>query len=382
METFSYAIKIAFLAFPLVALVFTIPYIIHQYHKYGSVSSYRTILIYSFLLYMITAYFLVILPLPSMESVSKMTTPSYNLIPFQFIGEIFSESGFIISDFATYFPTLKNPVVYESIFNILLTVPFGIYLHYYFEFSFKKTFFYSFCLTLFFELTQLTGLYFIYPRGYRVFDVDDLILNTLGGVMGYVLAFIPLKLLPTRKEIDEDSVEKGMRVGFLKRVVSFSMDFIIYGIFLCIVIYFTHHSLKEWVSISSIIFILWSLLYYVFIPRLLKGKTLSMKFFHLEFTSSKKVTCLRIFAYYIWMIIFYIIVPIGMAFLGYYLYDKQYMTQVFFEYYIIVVGALTLMMYFIALLKRIFKMSLIYEKISHIEIKSSLCLENEEANLQ
>ena len=139
METFSYAIKVALLTFPLVALLFTLPYIIHQYHKYGSVSSYRTIIIYSFLLYMITAYFLVILPLPSMESVSKMTTPSYNLIPFQFISEIFSDSGLVISDFATYFPTLKNPVVYESLFNVLLTVPFGIYLHYYFEFSFKKT---------------------------------------------------------------------------------------------------------------------------------------------------------------------------------------------------------------------------------------------------
>ena len=372
METFSYAIKVAFLAFPLVALLFTIPYIIIEYHKYGSVSSYRTIIIYSFLLYMITSYFLVILPLPSIDSVSKMTTPSYNLVPFQFVGEIFSDSGFIISDFATYFPTLKNPVVYESLFNVLLTIPFGIYLHYYFEFSFKKTLFYSFCLTLFFEITQLTGLYFIYPRSYRVFDVDDLILNTLGGVIGYIIAFIPLKLLPTRKEIDENSLEKGVKVGFIKRVVSFTIDFIIYGTFLFIALYLTHHYLEDWTIVFSIIFILWSLLYYVFIPYLLNGKTLSMKFFHLEFTSSKKVTWLRIFAYYFWMIVFYIIVPLALMILGYYLYEAQYITRVFFEYYIIVVGALTLMMYLIALLKRIFRMPLIFEKISHIEIISSI----------
>ena len=383
METFSYAIKVAFLAFPLVALLFTIPYIIHQYHKYGSVSSYRTIIIYSFLLYMITAYFLVILPLPSIKSVSKMTTPSYNLIPFQFISEIFSDTGFIVSDFATYFPTLKNPVVYESLFNILLTIPFGIYLHYYFEFSFKKTLFYSFCLTLFFECTQLTGLYFIYPRGYRVFDVDDLILNTLGGVIGYVIAFIPLKFLPTRKEIDETSLKKGAKVSFIKRVVSFTIDFIIYGIFLFIALYLTHHYLEKWLSIFSVIFILWSLLYYVIIPCLLKGKTLSMKFFHLEFTSSKKVTWLRILAYYFWMIVFYILLPLGLTMLGYYLYQSQYITRVFFEYFIIVVGALTLMMYLISLLKRIFKIPLVYERISHIEIISSIHIpkkEEEEEN--
>ena len=378
METFSYAIKVAFLTFPFVALLFTIPYIIHQYHKYGSVSSYRTIIIYSFLLYMITAYFLVILPLPSIESVSKMTTPSYNLIPFQFIREIFSDSGFIASDFATYFPTLKNPAVYESLFNVLLTIPFGVYLHYYFEFSFKKTLFYSFCLTLFFELTQATGLYFIYPRSYRIFDADDLILNTLGGVIGYIIAFIPLKILPTRKEIDENSLEKGARVGFIKRVVSFGTDFIIYGAFLFVALYLTHHYLENWIPFISVIFLIWSLLYYVVIPSLLKGKTLSMKFFHLEFTSSKKVTWFRILSYYFWMIAFYILLPLGFAFLGYYLYYEKYITRIFFEYFIIVIGALTLMMYLIALLKRIFKMSLLYEKISHIEIKSSLHISKEE----
>ena len=378
METFSYAIKVAFLAFPLIALLITIPYIVYQYHKYGSVSSYRTIILYSFLLYMITAYFLVILPLPSMESVSKMTTPSYNLIPFQFINEIFSDSRFIVSDFATYFPTLKNPVVYESLFNVLLTVPFGIYLHYYFEFSFKKTLFASFCLTLFFELTQITGLYFIYPRGYRVFDVDDIILNTLGGVIGYIIAFIPLKILPTRKEIDENSIEKGMRVSFLKRMVSFAIDFIIYSVFLFIALYLTHHYLEEWPLVFSIIFILWSLFYYVALPSILKGKTLCMKFFHLEFTSSKKVTWYRIFAYYFWMIACYVLFPLFLMFLGYSLYYKQYITRVFFEYFIIVVGALTLMMYFIALLERIFKMPLIYERISHIEIKSSIHIPNKE----
>ena len=67
-----------------------------------------------------------------------------------------------------------------------------------------------------------------------------------------------------------------------------------------------------------------------------------------------------------------------MIFLGYYLYYEKYITRIFFEYFIIVIGALTLMMYLIALLKRIFKMSLLYEKISHIEIKSSLHISKEE----
>ena len=375
MATFSYAIKTAIILFPLVALVFTIPYIIYQYHKYGSINSYRSLVVYSFLLYLMVAYFLVILPLPSIEKVSQMTTPSYNLIPFQFVSEILSLSSFSVSDFATYFPTLKNPVVYESVFNIFLTVPFGVYLHYYFEFDFKKTVFYTFCLTLFFELTQLSGLYFIYPRGYRVFDVDDLLLNTFGGIIGYLLAFIPLKFLPNRQELDEESLEKGKEVGIGKRLVTFGIDLICYGIFLFGCIYFCHKHITFWKEASIIIFILWSLFYFVALPVILKGKTLGMKFFHLEFSSVKKVTWYRIFSYYFWGVIFYILLPIGVCFLGYFLYRQNIISETFWEYYFIIVIALTLLEYLLAFFKRIFKMPLMIEKISHLKIISVMSKE-------
>lgn len=38
------------------------------------------------------------------------------------------------------------------------------------------------------EITQLTGLWGIYPCAYRLFDVDDLILNISGAMAGYALA--------------------------------------------------------------------------------------------------------------------------------------------------------------------------------------------------
>ena len=379
MTSFSYAIKTAILLFPIVALLFTIPYIIYQYHKYGAVSSYRSIIVYSFLLYLMVAYFLVILPLPDIETVSMMKTPSYNLIPFHFISEIFSLSTFSVSDFATYFPTLKNPVVYEAIFNVFLTVPFGVYLHYYFEFDFKKTLFYSFCLTLFFELTQLSGLYFIYPRGYRVFDVDDLILNTLGGVIGYLLAFIPLKFLPTRKEIDQSSLVKGQKVSILRRAFSFGIDM---GIFLFVffsVLYFTHQFLTSWKIVSLCFLVFWTVFYFVMLPTCLKGRTVAMKFFHLEFFSSKKVTWYRIFAYYFWGVFFYVCIPVLLLFGGFYFYQSKMITENIWEYYQIVLAALTLMVYLIALLKRIFDMSLLSEKIAHLKIVSTIEMTKEES---
>lgn len=71
-----------------------------------------------------------------------------------------------------------------------------------------KTMIASFCLSLFFELTQLSGLYFIYPRPYRLFDVNDLVTNTLGGIIGFVVTPLFTFMLPTRRRMDELSYEK------------------------------------------------------------------------------------------------------------------------------------------------------------------------------
>lgn len=91
----------------------------------------------------------------------------------------------------------------QPLFNIVLTIPFGVYLRYFFKIDFKKTILFSFALSLFFELTQLSGLYGIYPRPYRLFDVDDFLLNTTGGLIGF--AFEPLLtfVLPTRASLDQ-----------------------------------------------------------------------------------------------------------------------------------------------------------------------------------
>ena len=228
-------IKISVVTFPFIAFLTTLPYILREYHKYGSVYWYRALIIYSFILYLLTAYFLVILPLPTREEVMALTTPTTQLIPFNFVTEFITKSGFVISDFSTYFKALTSSYVFVSLFNIVLTIPFGAYLHYYFKFSFKKTCLFTFLLSLFFELTQLSGLYFIYPRGYRLFDVDDLILNTLGGIIGYFVGTLLLKFLPNREEIDDTALELGMKVSGFRRTLAYGIDLFIFLVFYMII---------------------------------------------------------------------------------------------------------------------------------------------------
>lgn len=58
--------------------------------------------------------------------------------------------------------------------NVLMTVSFGMYLAFYHEYSIKKVTTYTFLLSLFIEITQLTGIFSIYSGSYRLCDVDDL----------------------------------------------------------------------------------------------------------------------------------------------------------------------------------------------------------------
>ena len=227
MQDYIIPIQTAFLVFPFIAFLFTFPYMLYQYRKFGSIPALRTIIVYSFILYLMSAYFLVILPLPPIDEVAHYTTPTMQLVPFQFIVEWINETHIVWDDIHTYIEIINNPVIYQVLYNILMTLPFGIYLRYYFKRNLLETIAFTFLLSLFFELTQLTGLYGIYPRAYRLFDIDDLIINTLGGLLGYAITPLFSWILPTKEKLDQISYEKGRHVTFTRRMIAFGIDIII-----------------------------------------------------------------------------------------------------------------------------------------------------------
>lgn len=267
------AIKTAIIVFPIIAFLITIPFILHNYHKYGSVHYLKTLVIYSFILYLITIYFLVILPLPSFEVASKIPGPHFNFIPFSFIKDFINETSLVLSNPSTYLTAIKEPCFYVVVFNIFMTIPFGMYLHYYFKCDFKKTVFYTFLLSLFFEITQGTGLYFIYPNPYRLCDIDDLILNTTGGIVGFGLMKLIEKFLPSRDEIDRKALEKGQVVSGLRRITVFCLDLFIYLIISTILYIFINNK-----NVYLVVFII----YYIIIPIIIKNQTLGMNFLNVR----------------------------------------------------------------------------------------------------
>lgn len=206
----------------LIVLLSALPYAIYNYRKRGQVPLKRTLVGYSFLWYLVAAYFLVILPLPSRESVEALNTPYYNLEPFVFVEHFLRHSGIDLGNPATYPSALVQPTAYTVYFNLLLFLPLGIYLRKYFRLNFIKTLMAGFGLSLFFELTQLTGLYGVYPRPYRIFNVDDLMVNSLGAALGYLM--VPL-LKAWTPEIEKSSKKQGFREATLpRRLLAFIVD--------------------------------------------------------------------------------------------------------------------------------------------------------------
>lgn len=231
MHTYLETIKQAAISFPAIAIIFTIPYLIYNYKKYGSIMSLRLWIIYSFILYMLITYCLIILPLPSPEKAQALRGHHMQLNPLNFIFDIIKNTKIDLNHPKSLLTIFNNWGFLTTIFNIFMTLPFGFYLRYYFQNNLKQVLIKSFLLSLFFELTQLSGLYFIYQGNYRLFDVDDLITNTLGGLLGFLLAGALVKFLPTRAEIDQKSYDRSQKISLLRRFIAMFFDIVASAIF-------------------------------------------------------------------------------------------------------------------------------------------------------
>ncbi|QIL46116.1 VanZ family protein [Vagococcus coleopterorum] len=195
----------AFLIFLIVAFVVTTPWTIYQYRKHGYFSFWRNLILFSFVFYLLTAFFLVSLPLPvNRENFIPGQSEIYSqLKPFRFISDITKESEVDWLRITTYKELRHSPAFFQFFFNLVMLLPLGVYYKYYKKNSARlwKAACLGFLVSLFFEVSQITALFGYYQVPYRLFDVDDLFANTLGAVIGYLLAPLFLFFLPSRKEL-------------------------------------------------------------------------------------------------------------------------------------------------------------------------------------
>jgi len=302
--------------FPFIAGLFTLPFVIRHYRKYGGIAVLRVMVVYSFVLYCMCAFFLTVLPLPNREAVAASEAPAIGWVPFRNLYRCMKEIGFDFSHLSTFkdrslwWRLLKSNDLFLLVANTVMMVPLGFYLRYYFRFDLKKTILCGFLVSLFFELTQLSGLYGFYPKPYRYTDVDDLITNTLGTVIGYWISPYFTFILPSREEIDRISYFKGKRVTFLRRVFAVGIDVVLLAVLAFLDIYLVTGRKKV-----LLIFLMILPVYFVLLPVLLKGSTPGQALLRLR-TVGTDGSLARVHQHFVRNLVLYGIEPVIALFSG------------------------------------------------------------------
>ncbi|PFG16007.1 glycopeptide antibiotics resistance protein [Propionicimonas paludicola] len=170
-------IGLAFLAF--------VPVAVYRYRRHGRLRFFDVVTLVLVACYAVALWSYTLIPLPESKHFSCM---SAQLHPFQFVADI-AEDGRT---------PWRNRALLQAVFNVVLFAPLGYFLRVLAKRGWIVATASGAVISLLIELTQKTGVWGFYRCAYRVFDVDDLMLNTVGALVGSLVA-IPVVLVLQRR---------------------------------------------------------------------------------------------------------------------------------------------------------------------------------------
>lgn len=186
------------------ALLF-VPLVAVSYRRRGGLQFSRFTLWGSALVYFWAIWTYTLLPLPDPDDVR---CAGVNLDPLELVTDISTA-------FARPGPWIADPLVLQLLLNVLLFVPLGFFVRVLGDRGILIAGLVGLAFTVFIETTQLTGVWGLYPCAYRVFDVDDMITNTTGALVGSVIALVvPARMRGSARADDADRprpVTRGRR---------------------------------------------------------------------------------------------------------------------------------------------------------------------------
>jgi len=165
-----------------------------QYRRYGRFTWLRLLGAGAVSVYLTTLVAYTLLPLP--VSRGKVCAATLQLVPFHFVSDIVSDTA---GD--GVLGTLTNTATLQVVFNVLLFIPLGIIVRGFFSRGLRMTVLIGLATSVLIEVTQYTGIFGLYSCPYRVADVDDVLTNTLGAVIGGLLGPVVLAWMPREREL-------------------------------------------------------------------------------------------------------------------------------------------------------------------------------------
>ena len=182
-----------------------VPFVAISYRRRGGLRFSRLVLWTAALVYFWAIWTYTLLPLPDPGSIR---CAGVNLNPFELVTDVRAA-------LARPGPWIADAGVLQLLLNVLLFVPLGFFVRVLGGRGILIAGLVGLGFSAFIETTQLTGVWGLYPCAYRVFDVDDMITNTSGAIVGSAIALaVPARLRGTKRAADADlprPVTRGRR---------------------------------------------------------------------------------------------------------------------------------------------------------------------------
>lgn len=195
------------------AVVLLIPVAAVQYRLDGRLGPKDLAILLTAAVYALALWTYTLLPMPAEDTYACQGTQL----------RIFGSLGLIRLPEDGPASLLRDPAFLQIALNVLLFVPLGYFVRVVLHRGVVVATLLGLGVSLLIEITQRTGVWNLYDCAYRLFDVDDLMVNTLGAAVGSLVSFLlvrrrrPEVVLPT-------TISIGRRLmGFLCDVLFVAM---------------------------------------------------------------------------------------------------------------------------------------------------------------
>ncbi|MER7559215.1 VanZ family protein [Nocardioides sp. NPDC126508] len=171
------------------------------YRRRGTFPLVRILLLLAATIYAVALWAYTLLPVPD---VGSYTCAGTQFRPFGFVSDILRAREELGAR-----ALLTSAEFLQVALNIVLFVPLGFFVRAIAGRGVVLAGTLGLATSLLIETTQLTGIWGLYPCAYRVFDVDDLMINTVGAVVG---SLISVRLVRRRVRPAPTTVTVGRRM--------------------------------------------------------------------------------------------------------------------------------------------------------------------------
>ncbi|XVS63702.1 VanZ family protein [Actinosynnema sp. CA-299493] len=188
LSSYLESIRTGFAAFVGVGVLVLLPLVALHYYRFGRVEPRRAVVLYGLLAYGLVALALIFLPFPSALVCDGETMLSTR--PFQWVTDM--RHNLAANGRSGLGAAVTSTAFLQQAFNVALFVPLGVVLRKSYGRGAFAVVAIGLGISLAVEVVQYSGNLGVYPCPYRIADVDDLISNTTGALVGWMLAPVAL----------------------------------------------------------------------------------------------------------------------------------------------------------------------------------------------